>query len=284
MCHLSDCRCLNSSSPSIHSDAGWGIPIPKCQDEAVATQRPTESSTDHLTTQYALIHHLTMSVEEVNHTNCLVELITVQSVSRSIGINAPVSGDTEPLVDGMKCESTMLCKPNCCAEAETGSVNNEAIGCSDHEEELVYNATIDNKEMMTHYTEWSTSPEEETGTSTNKGPSLTSIQRSAQLHTKYEKPASRDVWTFVSEDDGISHNESTFGSFSSHRRDVNYNNHSYKSRTFANSELAGAYSETDRPQGNHLMILPHPSSNDGPDKKATVITGNNGFVRILHTI
>ena len=66
---------------------------------------------------------------------------------------------------------------------------------------------------------------------TNNGASM---QRSAQPHaniTLYEKPVSRDVRAFVSEDDGISRSESLFGYISS-----------------------------------------------GPDKKATVITGNNnGF-------
>ena len=110
--------------------------------------------------------------------------------------------------------------------------------------------------------------------SSNNGLSPASIQRSAQPHTNitlYEKPVSRDVRVFVSEDDGSSHSESSFGYISSHRRDVNYSNYSYKARIVGNSELAGAYSETDKPQDNLLC----PSSGDGPDKKATVITGNS---------
>ena len=68
-------------------------------------------------------------------------------------------------------EGATFCRPNCCAGSlvlETGLVHNVTTDCS--EEELVYNADVDDKAMT--ISKWSTSEidsEEESGTSTNKG-------------------------------------------------------------------------------------------------------------------
>ena len=71
-------------------------------------------------------------------------------------------------------EDATFCRPNCCGGSlvlATGSVYNVATYCS--EEELVYNADVDDKVMtISSYTKWSTNEidsEEESGTNTNKG-------------------------------------------------------------------------------------------------------------------
>lgn len=280
MCHLSDCTCgyLKRSS-TFHGEAKQGSPVLKHQSEVKIAQKfPVACRT----MQYVLTHHLMIPKEEINYVGYQEELI-VQKASRPTASNPE---DTE-LVDDMKCEGATFCKPNCCAGSlvwETGSVHNVAT-----EEELVHNTDVDDKTMTTtYYTEWSTSPkdsEEESGMSTNNGLSPVSMQRSAQPHTLHEKPVSGDVRAFVSEDDGISRSESSFGYLSSHRRDVNYSNYSYKARIVGNSELAGVYSEADKPRDNQLT-LPRPSSSDGSDKKVTVITGNNcyWFCYITHNL
>ena len=282
MCHLSDCTCESlRRSSTFHDDARHGSPILKHQGEVEIAQKLELLMTACMTVQHVLRHPLIIPKEEINYVECQEELI-LQKVSRSTASN---SEDTKLVDDDMhmKCEVATFCRPNCCAGSlvwETGSVHNIATDCS--EGELVHNADVDDKAVRTIcYIECSISSkdsvEESGGMNTNNGASM---QRSAQPHaniTLYEKPVSRDVRAFVSEDDGISHSESSFGYISSHRRDVNYSNYSYKARIVGNSELAGAYSETDKPRDNQLT-LPCPSSSDGPDKKATVITGNNnGF-------
>ena len=277
MCHLSDCTCKRSSC-TFHDDARQGSCslILKHQGE-VKTAQKLELLTPCMTMQYVLRHPLIIPKEEIKYAEYQEELV-LQKASRSTACN---SEDTELVDNDMKCEGATFCRPNCCAGSlvwETGSVqHNAAADCS--EGELVHNTDVDDNVMpMTCYTECSTSSkdlvEESGGMSTNNGHSSASMQRSAQPHANialYEKPVSGDIRAFVSEDDGISRSESSFGYISSHRRDVNYSNYSYKARIVGNSELAGAYSETDKPRDNQLT-LPRPSSSDGSDK-TTVITG-----------
>ena len=287
MCYLCDCKHFLTSPSTFHGDARHRSPVQKHQDETKTAQK-SELLTACRNMQYTLVYHLIIPKAEINYVECQEELM-LQKASRQTSSNLE---DTKLVENDIKCEGAKVCRRNCCAGSlvlETGSVHNVATDCS--EEELVYNADVDDKAMTTAcYIRWSRSQidsEEECGISTNNCLSSASMERSApQPHsniTLYEKPVSRDVRVFVSEDDGISHSESSFGHFPSHRRDVNYSNHSYKARIVGNSELADAYSKSDKPQDNQLTF-PCAKTSDGPDKNATVIKGNSGFAIKHYTI
>ena len=107
---------------------------------------------------------------------------------------------------------------------------------------------------------------EETGLNPNN--IFAVAERATQQSTDF-KELSRDVKAFISDDDGASCNEATFGILSSDRRNFSYSDYSFRAKIVGNSALTDAYYESDKPhkpQDDHLK-LPYPSSSNGPVKE-----------------
>ena len=90
-----------------------------------------------------------------------------------------------------------------------------------------------------------------------------------------DEELSKDVIPFATSDDGASRKDSTFGVFSSSKRDFNYRSNSYKARIVGKSGSTGAYCKADKPHNpqDHKQILPYlvVISNGSPVKK--LVTG-----------
>lgn len=116
-------------------------------------------------------------------------------------------------------------------------------------------------------------PEEQADANTNEGSSLTSEQRSTPQSTLNKELAFKEVRPFISDDDGTSHHESTFGILSSGKMNYNYSDLSFKAKI---AGLSDGYCEKDMAQKSHdhqqLML---PSTIDGQAKSdGLVVSGS----------
>ena len=169
---------------------------------------------------------------------------------------------------------------NCCAGTlvmESGPATAENVTADCNEGELVHNMNEKGASMTVPYLHSSStsgdqivSAEETNRESPNKDASQkrsTSLQNADP--TLNELPSRDNIMPFASDDDGTSHNESTFGILPGDRRNFNYSNYSFKSRIVGNSALTDAYCESDRPHKSqgHQLILPYPGAIDGHVKE-----------------
>ena len=257
----------------------------ECKDEEVR-QTLKGLPRDLVLGQYTLskANKLVAAIEEMNRGSrlgyCKAKLavhvyvprlqMSATSVNHDIGLESMGSA-----TDIAKPTETFL-NPYCCAGTlvkETRPTDNEMVDCSELELVLTPDTTV-----TMCYTDSSTKNEvnckEESGVNSN---SLASQTRTTPQKTdlNLNEELSKDVIPFASSDDGASRNESTFGVFSSSKRDFNYSSSSYKARIVGKSGSTDAYYEADKPHKSkdHQVTLPHPIdiSNDSPVKK--LVTG-----------
>lgn len=198
--------------------------------------------------------------EEINHPESKTELTMAHQhkLNKSDNTESPTQYD-----------NTVLLKPSAGTLVMTDSVTTD---CS--EEELLHCTDVDDTKEATVccHTNCTASyvyPEEESGLNPND--TFTVSERATQQNIDFAltKELSRDVKAFLSDDDGTSHNEATFGILSSDRRNFNYSDYSLKAKIVGNSQLIDAYCESDRPhkpQDDHLK-LPYPTNSNGPIKE-----------------
>ena len=230
-----------------------------------ATSQYISSETDNLMT----------SSEEVNHVECKAEYIIHHHVARSTVKNGGGVECTKSPDDSLEHDGAALRKLKCCVGSlvlETVQADNCTVDCI--EEELVYNADEISTTSTRCYINWSTSDtddsKEETGVNGNEF--FNSQQRTTPCNNPdfsiNEEPASRDIRAFLSDDDGTSRNESTFGALSHDRRIYKYSDYSFKAKIVGNSELAGSHCTSDAPHkpDNHQVK---------PDDVVKTVAGKN---------
>ena len=244
------------------------LPLPLSSTKNHAARHYISSETDHLMT----------SSEEVNHVECKAECIIYHRVARL----------TKSPDDSLEHDGAALCKLKRCVGSlvlETVQADNYTVDCS--EEELVYNADEVSTSATKCYINWSTGEtdysKEETRVNGNECFNATSQQRTTPCNNPdfsiNEEPASRDIRAFLSDDDGTSRNESTFGALSHDRRIYKYSDYSFKAKIVGNSELAGSHCTSDGPRkpDNHQWTSTHSSVIDSqvkPDDVVKTVAGN----------
>ena len=254
----------------------------KCKDEETR-QTLKRLPRDLVVGQYAS----NKTIEEMNRGYCKAKLAV--HVSRlHMSIIASTTSVKHDIESGSMGSTTDIAKPEtflnpfCCA----GTLVKEArpthnMVAYGSEMELVHTPDDIDTTVTTCYTDSSSTKlknevncGEESGVNSNN---LTSLTRTTPKKNDFnlDEELSKNVIPFASNDDGASRNESTFGVFSSSKRDFNYSNNSYKARIVGKSGSTGAYCEANKPHRSqdHQLTLPHPVdiSNDSPVKK--LVTG-----------
>ena len=223
------------------------------------------SATDLYVTRSREPLSLTPSSEEaVIHMECKTEL-AISEKSQLTADSDRGSWSAESLVDGMESEAVTLCKPNIAItlvlEIEAVESINTPIDCS-QEGGPVDNSYIDNVSVTgCCCINWSvgqneTVSVEEVDTNTNECSGLVSVERSTPQSTLNTELAFKEVRPFISDDDGTSHYESTFGTLPSGKINYNYSDLSFKSKI---AGLADGYCEKDMAQkshDHHQLMLP----------------------------
>ena len=200
---------------------------------------------------------LILSSGEASHVQYKTDLAINADMSQLIAGNDGGSYNTESLTDGIESVAVAHRKPNIARTLvmETGSVepNNTPVDCN-QEGGSLNNSYVDNVSSTVHHCiNWSVGQneifsEEETDTSTNKCSDIISLERSTPRSALNKEPAFKEVRPFVSDDDGTSYNESTFGILPSGIINYNYSDLSYKAKI---AGLAGGYCDKDMTQKSH---------------------------------
>ena len=240
------------------------------------TRLPSE---DNVTTN--ITTHMVVPIEE-NNAHHEAELAIANQCIINHSLN---TGST---INSIESENPTPINPYLCARTFVMEIRSNKIVTDCSELELVHPPDDNDTTITMCYTQSSTKHEsemncmEESSTNSNKdfdNPNLASQMRATPQKKGFnlDEELSKDVIPFASNDDGASRNESTFGVFSSSKRDFNYSNSSYKARIVGKSATSstGAYREGDKPHKSfdHQVTLPHPIdiSNDSPVKK--LVTG-----------
>ena len=187
---------------------------------------------------------------------CKKELAIIEK-SQLIADSVGGSWNAEPSVDDMESEAVTLYKPNVAITLvlETGLAEPSNIPVDCNEE----GGPVDNSVTGCHCINWSVGQNEtfaEEDTNTNECFSLTSVQRSTPQSTLNKELAFKEVRPFISDDNGTSHYESTFGTLPSDRINYNYSDLSFKAKIVG---LADGHCEKDIAQKSHdhqQLMLP----------------------------
>ena len=188
----------------------------------------------------------------------------------------PRSEDVASIDDVMESEAAMLCRSNVAKtlvlESTAADVKNVPIECN---EEMVHNTSVDDTVATAYYIKQSISDsskerysEEETGTNVDKDYDPQRTSQNADF-TLTEGLPSKDVRTFVADDDRTSLDNSMFGI-------LLHNRGNSKAIIARNSELADPRGDSDRPHKPQDHQLPYPivTTNIGSLVKPVTCTGN----------
>lgn len=224
-------------------------------------------------------HQLVISLKElVNHVKSKADSMILQNLSRVMISSDIRSTCLENATSfGMKCDGLTLHKSYCSTRSFVYTASTGPAPVDSSNGEIVHNTCAHNNDALvttscivsstTDHTNRVDS-EEETDITKDHTSLLRATLHDADFIPNKEPP----FMPFVSDDDGFTRNEPTFGVLPSDRRNVNHSSQSYKARIVSNPELTVVNCETDgalKPKSHHLA-LPHHITSGGPVKEPMI--------------